>query len=170
MQVNPADSYRVKAASCNPSNLSQQFYLTPDGFIKVNGSISKCLDMPLDGVKELYLGDCHGGKNQQWLYDSVEGTLKNAHDNSCASFDSGQSNYLTFKSCTGQSSQMFSLGSESFYPASWRDVASGPLPVTGSDRNEIGQKITSTYASADTSTSFVKVSFFSNTIAYSEYR
>lgn len=168
MQVDPTDVHRIKPATCDASNPYQQFYLTPDRFVKVTAEPSKCLDQRLDGASELYVGDCHGGNNQQWIYDPETETLSSVHDGSCADFNY-DSNYLTHHACHGGNNQKLSLGSESFFPNAWKDIAAGPLNMT-TDRNAIGSSITSTYDSGDISKSFVGVSFFQNMIPYSEYR
>jgi hypothetical protein len=170
MQVDPTDSHRIKAASCDPSNPLQQFYLTSDGFIKVNGEPSKCLDKRVDGITELYVADCHGAKNQQWSYDSNAEILQSVLDGSCADFNFN-TNYLTFHSCHGGNNQKFSLGSDSFFPVHWNDIATGPLSgVSVYDRNIEGATIWSTYSSGDGSKFFMDASFFDNMNVYSEYR
>ena len=168
MQVDPSDGYRIKPATCDASNPYQQFYLTPDRFVKVTAEPSKCLDQRTDGISELYVGDCHGGNNQQWIYDTETETLSSVHDGACADFNF-DSNYLTHHPCHGGNNQKLSLGSDSFFPNAWTDIAAGPLPMT-TDRNAIGSSISSTFESGDISKSFAEVSFFHNMIPYSEYR
>jgi hypothetical protein len=93
MQVYPSDGYRIKSATCDASNPYQQFYLTPDRFVKVTAEPSKCLDQP-HGVSDLYVFDCHGGNNQQWIYDPETKTLSSVHNGACADFNF-DSTYLT---------------------------------------------------------------------------
>jgi len=54
--------------------------------------------------------------------------------------------------------------------ADWKDIATGTLEMSESERNNKGLSITSTYESGDTSKFFAEASFFTNVIAYSEYR
>jgi hypothetical protein len=125
--VPTSDGELIKSAPCNNFSPSQKFYLTPDGLIKRVGA-DLCLDMPTDGKSEVYLGSCHGGKNQRWIYDSETETLTSAHDGSCLDFNY-DSTYLTHHACHEGNNQKWSFGSDSFFPPykSWQDIAAGQL-------------------------------------------
>ena len=127
LEVDPSDGYRIKSATCDATNAYQQFYHThpyvysEEVQIKVTAEPSLCLDQRTDGITELYMGQCHDGDNQRWIYNSETESLRSVHDGACVDYNY-VSNYLTHQTCHGQNNQKFSpIGNEPglFLPSKW---------------------------------------------------